>query len=108
MWKTGLALVSLCLATAIALYTDEPLLFDVFPEGFRWATATAAFQIEGAWNEDGNALSYVWESGLHSMAFIFRPLWSEVVHWLRLPSPNMKLPLSNYFWNYLFVDKMKN
>jgi beta-glucosidase len=24
-----------------------------FPDGFYWGTATAAFQIEGAWNGDG-------------------------------------------------------
>jgi beta-glucosidase/6-phospho-beta-glucosidase/beta-galactosidase len=32
--------------------TDQ-LFKGTFPKGFAWGVATAAYQIEGAWNEDG-------------------------------------------------------
>lgn len=35
-----------------------------FPSDFWWGAATAAYQVEGAWNEDGRSLS-IWDTYTH-------------------------------------------
>jgi hypothetical protein len=38
-------------------YQDD-FLYGLFPEDFAWSVATASYQVEGGWNEDGESGSY--------------------------------------------------
>jgi len=35
---------------------EDPFLYGVFPDYFRWGFATAAYQIEGGWDSNGMLL----------------------------------------------------
>lgn len=43
----------------------DSFLQDVFPNGFLWGTSTGAFNIEGAWAEDGKGES-IWDQFGHT------------------------------------------
>ena len=47
----------MAVAATIAQHAkDDPFLYDNFPADFFWGTATAAYQIEGAWNVSGRRI----------------------------------------------------
>ncbi|XP_055070656.2 lactase/phlorizin hydrolase [Misgurnus anguillicaudatus] len=44
---------------------EEEIIYGHFQDGFVWSTATAAYQIEGAWRADGKGLS-IWDKFAHT------------------------------------------
>lgn len=61
MFQKYSILFSLCLCLVLhethqtLVCGDDEFLCEQFPDGFYWGTATASYQIEGAWNEDGES-----------------------------------------------------
>jgi len=57
LWLLSVSLLHL----TWAYMPEEPLLYDHFPDDFIWGAATAAYQVEGAWNEGGKGVN-IWDT----------------------------------------------
>ena len=54
---SGVVLLIMVVAATNAQHAkDDLFLYDSFPADFFWGTATAAYQIEGAWNVSGRQI----------------------------------------------------
>ncbi|KAM4731093.1 lactase/phlorizin hydrolase-like [Anableps anableps] len=49
---------------------DEKMIYGEFKKDFIWSSATASYQIEGAWRDDGKGLS-IWDKFTHTPGKIF-------------------------------------
>jgi beta-glucosidase len=61
----GLSAKSADPARAGSREDDTPGNQKLFPSGFLWGTATSAYQVEGAVNEDGRGPS-IWDRFVHT------------------------------------------
>jgi len=62
------------------------MLIRQFPDGFLWGASTAAYQVEGAWNEDGKGES-VWDRFAHTPGRVDHGDTGDVAcdHYHRMP-----------------------
>lgn len=78
------------------------MLIKQFPEGFLWGASTAAYQVEGAWNEDGKGES-IWDRFSHMPERIENGDTGDVAcdHYHRMPE-DVQLMKSLGFKGYRF------
>eukprot|EP00095_Tigriopus_kingsejongensis_P005520 maker-scaffold282_size228295-snap-gene-0.16 protein:Tk05520 transcript:maker-scaffold282_size228295-snap-gene-0.16-mRNA-1 annotation:"hypothetical protein DAPPUDRAFT_243998" len=76
--QTALGLVGLIWFSQVhGQSIEEELLYDFFPEGFKWGAATSAYQVEGGWDADGKGPS-IWDTFVHQGGHVFQNQTGDV------------------------------
>ena len=75
-----------------------------FPEGFLWGAATASYQVEGAWNEDGKGES-IWDRFTHKL--LHGHSTGPVARAANLPSKRLKNSSGTIPWSVIWLTDMK-
>ncbi|KAJ8976262.1 hypothetical protein NQ317_006340 [Molorchus minor] len=65
MWLGKYILFLLCYSLAPSLADDEVINNKYFPDDFMFGSASASYQVEGAWNEDGKGEN-IWDHFVHT------------------------------------------
>ncbi|KAK7089881.1 hypothetical protein V1264_024218 [Littorina saxatilis] len=66
-----------CFVTTDQRNSTDAFYYGVLPENFTWGASTAAYQIEGAWNEDGKSEN-IWDRFCHEGGHIVMNLTGDV------------------------------
>lgn len=74
-----------------------------FPDGFAWGVAASAYQIEGAWNEDGRGSS-IWDTFTHAPHHVLSGETGDIAadHYHRMPE-DVELMRSLGYLRYSFT-----
>ncbi|XP_067935172.1 lactase-like protein [Watersipora subatra] len=75
--KLFLLTIAILCSLAQSNFEDDPFLYKRFPDGFLWGTATAAYQIEGAWNVSGKGEN-IWDRFTHEGGHVLNNATGDV------------------------------